>query len=121
MATEEVKKILINEEVTVKRVEFFASTLDAFFQDFLEKSKANDRLGSIVACARLAQLAHGMYEEYAANTAAIIDSDTEVKVAQQACTLVGKMMDDNARGLGFTCAADGTIVPEESKEKNMSN
>ncbi len=80
-----------------KRVQFWASTMDAFLQDFMDKAKANDTLGTIVASARLAQLGAAISDEYQANCRALVESETELKVAQQACSLVVKMCNDNGR------------------------
>jgi hypothetical protein len=88
----ELKKI----ESSKKRIEFLASCADKFMQDFLAKALADDRLGSIVACARLAQLGAVLCAEYEANCNSLIDSETEKKVADQATEAVVRMVNKNA-------------------------
>ena len=119
MATEEVKEeaLMYDPAVVRKRVEFWASTMDALLQDFLEKATKNDRLGTIVASARLAQLGSVISQEYKANCSNLIDSDTELKVGQQACAGVIEMVNRNGAqcGLSKKVAPDASISPDRSK------
>jgi hypothetical protein len=89
------KEVNVRRQVATKRIEFFASTMDAFLQDFLEKAVADDKLGTIVASARLAQLGQAISDEYIANIEALVSSDTELKVAQQAASLTIAMVNKN--------------------------
>ncbi len=109
---------LFNAAIVRKRVEFFASTMDAFLQDFRAKAEANDRLGSIVACARLAQLAGGMSQEYQAFTGALIDSPTEQKVGQQACELVVDLINKNGVECGLLKNDGPDTVPALDRSQN---
>jgi hypothetical protein len=93
------KVLSFSRGVAQARVAFWASTIDAFLQDFLEKAEKDDELGTIVACARLAQLGAAISDEYTANCAALVSSDTEQKVAQQACGLVVELVNRNAETL----------------------
>ncbi len=90
------KEVRLMEAAAQKRLEFWASCLDAFFQDFLEKARDGDRLGTMVASARIAQLGTALGEEYEANCNALCDSATESKVAGQAAKLVVDMVNNNA-------------------------
>lgn len=97
MATNEVDEaeFAFDHKAAKTRVEFWASTVDAFLQDFIEKAASNDRLGTLVACARLAQLGAAISDEYKASCGELCDSPTELKVAQQACGLVVDMVNRN--------------------------
>src|SRR6187401_2765413 len=86
-----------SEEGSRKRVEYLASLADAFLQDFLKTATEDDRLGSIVAAARLAQLGAILCEEFEANCNVLIDGPTEQKVANQAAELVVDLANVNAR------------------------
>ena len=95
MATDKDIVLVRGEGAATHRVQFWASTVDAFLQDFLAKAKANDRLGLIVAASRLAQLGAAMAQEYMASVNEFCESSTELKVAQQQCSMVVKMVNDN--------------------------
>jgi hypothetical protein len=82
-------------------VEFFASTLDAFLQDFVEKANSDDRLGALVACSRLAQLGSVIRDEYMENVYSLAESATEMRVAQQAAHLVVEMVNRNGEQCGL--------------------
>ncbi len=128
MADKEVRELEYAEVAAKKRVEFWASTVDAFLQEFLEKAKVDDRLGTIVAAARLAQIGSAISEEYIASLKSLVDSDTELKVAQQAAaqvvTLVNKnteacvkLRSETVPGWNGTDAA----VPQVAFKKGTSN
>jgi hypothetical protein len=89
------KDLWVHENAAKKRIEFFASSLDAFLQDFLEKAVADDRLGCILAAARLAQLGGAIQQEYLANCKGLMESDTELVMAQRAAEQVVKMVNRN--------------------------
>ena len=120
MAAEEVTQLDFAAGAAKKRVEFWASTMDAFLQDFLEKASADDRLGTIVASARLAQLGAALSEEYEITVNELTDSPTEAKVAQQACEHVVKLCNGNSDA----CIAlrDGTEGPatEPAPDRSLS-
>ena len=100
MATKE-SVMLVNPEATKKRVEFFASSLDAFLQDFLEKANESDHLGALVAAARVAQMAGALSQEYLAIARRLAQSETEVRAAQQATKLVCDMVNRNGEQIGL--------------------
>ncbi len=117
MADSEVA-IIRDPAVLMTRVEFWASTMDAFLQDFLEKANSNDRLGTIVACARLAQLGHAIAQEYKANFGNLCDSDTELKVAQQACNMVVDLVNKNGEQCGLL--KEGAPVAPTNLDKSQN-
>ncbi len=114
MASEEVA--VRDGEILRRRVEFFASTLDALLQDYLEKACANDRLGFIVACARLSQVSHSLYTEAKANCEGLIDSATEMKVATQAAQHAVDLVNRN----GEQCGLAKETAPEAAPAKDRS-
>lgn len=120
MAGEEVKemKLLYDVSIVKKRAEFWASSVDAFLQDFLDKATKNDRLGAIVACARLAQLGSAISQEYRANCGNLVNSPTELKVAQQACSLVVEMVNRNGEQCGLTKAVVPATTPQPDRSSN---
>jgi len=79
-----------------KRTEYFASCTDGFLHDFYKAALANDKLGTIVAAARLAQLGAALSGEYQGVVADLVASPTEQRVAQQQCTMVVQMLNANA-------------------------
>ncbi len=99
-----------------KRVEFFASSLDAFLQDFTEKSCDGDKLGSIVAAARLAQLGMAIMDEYGDISAGLIESNTEFKASAQAAERVATMTEKN----GDECYAMVHEVPPDGASPDRS-
>ncbi len=101
------------------RVEFWASTMDAFLQDFMRSAVSNDRLGTVIACARLAQLGDALSQEYRGNVLGLVDSDTELKVAQQACRLVVDLVNRNGDecGLGVD---DGPVLDTAPGDKTQN-
>lgn len=114
-------KLAKYEGAAMHRTRFWASTADAFLQDFLAKAKANDRLGLIVAAARLAQLANSMEQEYTASVHEFIESSTECKVAQQQCTMVVKMVNTNGEQCIAMRAGEKALEPTEEKLDNSKN
>ena len=86
---------MATEEVVKKRIEFFCSSLDAFFQDFIKHATADDRLGSIVAAARICQIASCISEEYQGIVENLAESPTELKAANQALDMVVDMVNRN--------------------------
>jgi len=84
------------EKRSIKRTEFFASSMDAFLQDFNRAAGSNDALGSIVAAARIAQLSQAISDEFCGIISELVVSPTEQKVAQQQCSMVVDMLNKNA-------------------------
>ena len=84
-----------------KRVRYLASMGSAFLTDFLAKTKANDRLGILIAAARLAQFGACVEEEYLYICNNLIDGPTETKAANQAAAKVVEMVNKN----GDECAS----------------
>lgn len=78
------------------RIRFFSSSMEAFLQDFIEKTDDDDRLGSVVAAARIAQLGSVIEDEFSNLVSALAESKTEMKAAQQACNLVVTLVNKNA-------------------------
>ncbi len=125
MATKEiVAEVRLMEAAADKRIRFLASSLDAFFQEFLEKAREGDRLGTMVAAARIAQLGTAIGEEYEANTNALCDSPTESRVADQAAKLVLDMVNRNAdecRALmGKTVEAEAVPDTDKIPDRSLS-
>lgn len=85
------------------RIEFWCSSADAFFQEALKAMATHDRLGTIVAAARLAQLGSAIRQEYLQTVQYFVESDTEHRVAEQQAAMVCKMVNDN----GEQCHAMG--------------
>lgn len=87
-------------------VQVWASTADALLQDWLEKGKANDRLGTALASVRIAQLGLMLTNYFKEVGEEFLRGDTEVKAAQQAVaqldTTVRRAM--NAVGIGSRAA-----------------
>lgn len=121
MADKEVTEtFLVNPEATLERTKFYASSLDAFMQDFLEKAMGNDRLGTIVAAARVAQMATAVAQENLRYCVGLIQSATEQKAAQQAAVLVVDMVNANARVVGFSIEEEEPSQREGKKEQLMN-
>ena len=114
---------VVFEKAARLRVEFWASTIDAFFQDFLDKAGDNDKLGTIVAAARLAQLGECISREYEANCGGLCESKTEVKAAQQAAVLVNEMCEKNAercQSLIPAQEADGALLLTGTGDRSLN-
>lgn len=81
LSAEESAKLI---EKSRELVEMWASMTDAFLQEWLAKAAAADRLGSVIASIKLAQLGR-MIELYFKDMGKeFIQSPTELKAARQA-------------------------------------
>ena len=108
---------LLYQKTAEERVSFWASSVDAFFQEFIAMARNDDRLGTIVASARLAQLGQCLKEEYQETASELCESDTELRAAQQAARLVTKMANDNAE----QCSKSIGRRPEPRLVSKVSN
>lgn len=76
-----------------RAISLWASMYDALFQDFLEMGLANDKLGTIIASARLAQLSSYCMTEFHSMAEGWCDSPTEAKAASEASEKIIQLMD----------------------------
>ncbi len=106
------------EKALRSRVEFWASTMDAFLQEYVSKCVGGDGLGTIVATARLAQLGACIGEEFQSICNALISSDTENKVANQGAVLTLKMVNDN--GESIYLMKNGESAPDAVPDRSLS-
>jgi hypothetical protein len=91
----------LNEEIEIaaangqarRAIRLWSSVYDAFFQDFQQKGLDNDRLGSVIAAARLAQLSSYCMAEFHGMAEGWVESPTEARAATEASENVVKMMD----------------------------
>ncbi len=110
------EKELKNAAASRKRIEFLASCADQFMQDFIKKAAEDDKLGAIIASARLAQLGAVLTAEYEVACNQLVDSATEKRVADQAAEAVVTMVNANAEA----CKALRGDEPSPA-EKSSSN
>jgi hypothetical protein len=106
------------EAAAKKRAEFLASCIDSFLQDFLDRGAANDRLGTIIAASRLAQMGQVLVEEFQANANQLIEGTTDVVAATRAAKIVLDMVNKNGdecrRLIGESSVPDTVPTPDRS-------
>ncbi len=104
------------DEMAVKIVEVWASTIDAFLQEFITKGRANDRLGCTIACARISQAGRMMSEDFLAVAKSFIESETELKAAANAATQTITMIDGQLKAIkaGLSVSAARAATPDRS-------
>lgn len=72
-------------------VEFWASSIDALLQDFLIAVASGDRMATILASARVAQLSGNMSDWFKEGTTGLCKSRDEVLEANKVCAQVADM------------------------------
>ena len=101
-----------SDDIIRKRIEFFASMMDAFMSDFMACNESKDHLGRLIACARLTALASAITVEYVANLKNLTHSETELKVGVQAANQVIDSINRNAEQIaGPGSVEDAVPVP----------
>jgi len=92
MAEEDLKK-------PYKVVELFASTADAFLQEFKDALDSNDRKAVIVASARLSQFGSTMSAFFLGGTQAACKSTDDIATANSVCKQTYKMVHDRLNAI----------------------
>ncbi len=100
-------------KVAHHRVQFWASCMDAFLQEYLKAAEENDALGVIVASARLAQLASTMGTEYKKTVEHACSSQTELRCAKQQTEMVVRMINDNGDQCVAIAQGEAALAAEE--------
>lgn len=98
--------------IATRLIEVFASTADALLQDWLDKGKANDRLGMALTSVKVAQLGLMLTNYFKAVGEDLLDGNTEVKAAQQAVVQLDTMVRRALAAAGV--AGYGDVTPAES-------
>ncbi len=103
-----------------RAMEVWASTYDAFFQDFMEKGLANDALGSAIAAARIAQLSSYCMAEFHAMAELLVDGNTAIRACNEAAMAVIAMVDKQLKAIypdrfsGDSAAPDTAPCPDRT-------
>ena len=111
MASKEVDRTT---QVATKMVEVWASTVDALLQKWLEKGKANDRLGLALTSYQLAQVALMMMRYFQEVGEQFIDGQTEAKAAAQAVDQADTMIRRAMKAAGIGSSEQASVETDPS-------
>ncbi len=107
-----------NLESVTARITWLCSNLDAYFQDFISKTAANDRLGVAIAAVRIAQLSSAIKTEYKTAAEVLVDSKTEMDIVNKAARLVVNQIVANAQECADMSKREAGTPAEADRSKN---
>lgn len=111
MESKEVKDNSDIVRASKKRIEYFASLTDKFMRDYLRAVETNDRLGTIINAARLAQVSMVMMEEHETICSGLTEGSTDLLAAKQACLVVTELCNKNAEECSKVLTGSGVDSP----------